>query len=107
MNSACQPPKASLFREQVIEQKADRLHGDVLLLPRTRHSVLIAFLLAWLLAAAAWLVTSTYARKETVSGWVEPPAGVVRLYPKASGQIKQILVQEGDSVQEGQPLIVI
>lgn len=107
MNSACQPPKASLFREQVIEQKADRLHGDVLLLPRVHHSVLIALLLIWLLAVAVWLTTSTYARKETVSGWVEPPAGVVRLYPKASGQIKQILVQEGDSVQEGQPLIVI
>lgn len=107
MNSACPPPKASLFREQVIEQKADRLHGDVLLLPRVHHSVLIALLLVWLLAVAVWLTTSTYARKETVSGWLEPPTGVVRLYPKASGQVRQILVQEGEMVQEGQPLIVI
>lgn len=107
MNSECSPPKALHFRAQVIEQKTDRLHGDVLLLPRMHHWVLIALLLVWLLVMAAWLTTGTYARKETVVGWLEPPAGVVRLYPEASGQIKQILVKEGDSVQAGQPLMII
>lgn len=107
MNSECSPPKALFFRAQVIEQRADRLHGDVLLLPRVRHSVLIALLLIWLLAVVFWLATSTYSRKETVAGWLEPPAGVVRLYPEASGQIKKILVKEGDWVKIGQPLIII
>lgn len=107
MNSECSPPKAPLFRAQVIEQKTDRLHGDVVLLPRIRHSVVIGLLLVWLLALVIWLTTSTYARKETVAGWLEPPAGVVRLYPEASGQIKKILVKEGDRVQKGQPLIII
>lgn len=107
MNMECSPAKAPLFRTQVIEQKIDRLHGDVLLLPRISHSILITFLLVWLVAVGIWLATSTYARKETVVGWLEPPAGVVRLYPEASGQIKQILVKEGDKVQAGQPLIII
>jgi membrane fusion protein len=107
MNSECSPSKAPLFRLQVIEQKADRLHGDVLLLPRMRHSVLITLLLIWILAVGIWLATSTYARKETVAGWLEPPAGVVRVYPEASGQVKQILVKEGDRVQAGQPLMII
>lgn len=107
MNSECSPHKTSLFRTQVIEQKANRLHGDVVLRPRVRHSVLIALLLIWLLIVGVWLATSTYARKETVAGWLEPPAGVVRVYPEASGQVKQILVKEGDRVQPGQPLMII
>lgn len=107
MNSNVSHPKKPLFRTQVIEQKADHLHGEILLLPRVRHSVLIALLLLWVLAVVIWLATSTYARKETVAGWLEPPAGVVRLYPEASGQVKKILVKEGDKVQAGQPLVII
>ena len=101
MNMESSPTKATLFRTQVIEQKTDRLHGDVLLLPRISHSILIVFLLVWLVAVGIWLATSSYARKETVIGWLEPSAGVVRLYPEASGQIKQILVKEGDKVSAG------
>lgn len=99
--------KPPLFRDQVVEQRAGRLHGEVLLLPRVRHSVVIALLLLWLLAAGIWLATSTYARKETVVGWLEPPAGVVRLYPEASGQVRQVLVKEGDKVEAGQSLIIV
>lgn len=91
----------------MIEQRTIRLHGEVLLLPRARHSILVALLLLWLFAVGIWLAISTYARKETVVGWLEPPAGVVRLYPEASGQIRQILVKEGDRVRAGQQLIVI
>lgn len=107
MNAECPPTKTPLFRTQAIEQKSDRLHGDILLLPRLNHSILIALLLAWVIAVVTWLATSTYARKETVIGWLEPPAGVVRLYPETSGQVKKILVKEGDKVQTGQPLIII
>ncbi len=107
MNMKLSPAKTSLFRTQVIEQQNDRLHGDILLLPRISHSMLIAFLLTWLVAFGIWLATSSYARKETVVGWLEPPAGVVRLYPEAPGQIKKILVKEGDKVKAGQPLIII
>src|SRR5690606_37000319 len=99
--------RTALFRDQVIEQRTIRLHGEVLLLPRARHSILVALLLLWLFAVGIWLAISTYARKEIVMGWLEPPAGVVRLYPEASGQIKQILVKEGDKVQTGQPLMII
>src|SRR5690606_22178453 len=99
--------RTALFRDQVIEQRTIRLHGEALLLPRARHSILVALLLLWLFAVGIWLAISTYARKETVVGWLEPPAGVVRLYPEASGQIRQILVKEGDRVRAGQQLIVI
>lgn len=106
VNSKCSPD-TSLFRQQVVEQKKDRLHGDVLLLPRIRHSVVLTILIVWVAAVVFWLATSTYARQETVAGWLEPSAGIIRLYPEASGQIEKILVTEGEKVQKGQPLIVV
>lgn len=96
-----------LFRLDAITQQTDRLHGEVLLLPRISHSILITLLLLWLLAVAIWLVTSTYARKETVAGWLEPPSGVTRVYAEDTGIIKQVLVTEGDAVVADQPLIIV
>jgi len=77
MNNKASSPKNPLFRVQVIEQQADRLHGHTLHLPHVRHSVFAALLLIWLLAVVFWLITNTYTRKETVVGWLNPPAGVV------------------------------
>lgn len=96
-----------LFRQEAIAQQTDRLHGDVLLLPRISHSLLITLLSLWILAVAAWLVTSTYARKETVTGWLEPPSGITRVYAEDTGIIKQVLVSEGESVVANQPLIIV
>jgi len=107
LNRACPPVKEALFRAQVVEQRSAGLHGDVLLVPRRRDFALIVFLSIWLLAVGAWLAIGTYARKQTVMGWLEPPTGVVRLYPEASGQVMKIMVKEGDKVRAGQPLIII
>lgn len=98
---------SGLFRQRVVEKQADRLHGEILLLPRFSHSLIISVLLGWVLALIVWLCTSSYARKETVQGWIEPAAGVVRVYPERTGTIKSVLVQEGDRVTEGQPLLVV
>ncbi|MCW8126872.1 HlyD family secretion protein [Microbulbifer halophilus] len=90
-----------------MERQADRLHGDILLLPRFSHVAILALLLAWVFAAVVWLAASDYARKETVQGWLEPASGVVRIYAERSGIIKQVLVEEGERVVEDQPLIVV
>lgn len=96
-----------LYRREALEHHTDRLHGDVLLLPRFSHSLLIIVLLLWCLAVIVWLVSSSYARKETVAGWLEPPNGVIRVYAEDTGIIKQVLVKEGDTVVADQPLIIV
>lgn len=95
------------FRRQAIEHQKDRLHGDLLLLPKLSHTLILSLLLAWLLLVFAWLFTSNYTRKETVSGWLEPASGVTRVYPQSEGVIKQLLVKEGETVSEGQPLMIV
>src|SRR5690606_34531997 len=98
---------SDLFRAEVVERQTNRLHGEILVLPRFSHGLILGLLLLWVVGAALWLLFSTYARKETVLGWLEPPEGVVRVYPEATGVITQVLVSEGDLVQAGQALVVV
>ena len=53
-----------LFRQQAIAHHKNGLQGEILLLPRFAHSLLIAILTSWVIALAIWLFTSTNARKE-------------------------------------------
>ncbi|OFY62574.1 MAG: hypothetical protein A3H98_03990 [Bacteroidetes bacterium RIFCSPLOWO2_02_FULL_36_8] len=98
---------SDLFRSQVVKRQTNRLHGDILILPRISHTVILGLLLLWLVIAVMWLATSTYARKETIFGWLEPSEGVTKIYAKDTGVIKQVLVREGDTVLEEQPLIIV
>ena len=97
-----------LFRSEALEHQKDRLHGEVLLRPSISQSLLVITLVIFVSAVVGWLVTSKYAKKETVSGWLEPNSGIVRVYSNANaGKIKQILVNEGEHVAKDQPLAII
>ena len=96
-----------LFRQQALDQQTDRLHGDILLLPQLSHSLVLGGILIWMGIAAYWLASNTYARKETVQGWLEPVSGVTRVYAKNNGIIKQVLVSDGDKVAKDQPLVIV
>lgn len=98
----------NLFRMEALEAQKHRLHGDVLVLPSVKISVITIAIVAWVAAIGVWLLTSEYARKETVQGWLEPDKGVIRIFAEsASGKIKHILVQEGDYVEKGQSLVIV
>jgi membrane fusion protein len=97
-----------LFREQAVEHQKDGLHGEVLILPSMSHTWMTVIVLLWICALFTWLFTSSYARQETVTGWLEPPTGIVRVYSdNSTGKIKQVLVKEGQKVSKGQPLVII
>lgn len=98
---------SDLFREEVVERQTSRLHGDILVLPGFSHALMLGFLLFWVTLIAVWLASGSYARKETVSGWLEPNEGVTRIYGEDGGLIRQVLVHEGERVESGQPLIII
>lgn len=96
-----------LFRKEVLDKRKHGLNGDVILLPKISHSVLLAGLIIWLMLVAVWLFTSHYARKETVLGWLEPPEGVVRIYADREGVVQKVMVSEGELVKEDQPLLIL
>jgi len=96
-----------LFRQQAIEHRKQGLHGDVLLLPRLSHTLILSALLLWVFVVLMWLFASHYARKETVVGWLEPPEGIIRVYAEATGIVQKVLVSEGEQVAQDQPLLIV
>ena len=99
---------SNLFRQQAINHQQQRLHGEVMVTPGFPYVICTLFLLLWLSVLFTWLLNSEYARKESVSGWLEPTSGVIRVYPESSqGSIESVLVSQGQTVEKNQPLIVV
>lgn len=99
--------KRDLFRKQVVDRQADRLQGEILLVPRISHTLLVTSLLIVLAAVCYWLINNNYTRKETVHGWLEPTTGVAKIFPAEGGVVTQIMVKEGQFVRKDHPLIVV
>ncbi|MFV0409393.1 MAG: HlyD family secretion protein [Paracoccus sp. (in: a-proteobacteria)] len=95
---------AQLFRQQAVAHQTRSLEGEVLLPLGMRMRVLI--LLAALVVAGIVLfaVNASYARMETVSGWVVPEAGLIRVIARQGGIVDKLTVSEGDEVKAGQSL---
>lgn len=59
------------------------------------------------LAGATFAATASYARKETVVGWLTPQAGMIRLAARQGGIVANVHVREGDRVVVGQPIATL
>jgi membrane fusion protein len=96
-----------LFRREVLEHKAERLHGEIsLALPMAWH--VIGFtLLAALAAAFVFLATAGYSRVEQVSGAIVLDRGLAPILPTRRGSIAALAVREGQAVRAGDPLVRI
>lgn len=100
--------RKGLFRQQAIEQQCSPIAGTLLVTPRTSFMVTTIVLIAWLIAVLLYLNTSSYARKASVSGWLESSQGVQKVYAaKRRGRIEQIMVEEGQVVEAGAPLLTL
>lgn len=96
-----------LFRREAVRHATRRLAGEVILASSAPTAVLAGLLGALVIAGSAFAATATYARKETVVGWLTPPAGLIRLTARQGGVVSEILVYEGDLVEESQTIAVI
>lgn len=96
-----------LFRKQARARQVDRLYGDVLVVPRVSSAIISLFLCFWLVATGFFLSKASFARSESVLGWLEPGEGVVKVFAHKGGRIARVLVNEGDVVVRNQPLAVI
>ncbi|THD82665.1 MAG: HlyD family efflux transporter periplasmic adaptor subunit [Phenylobacterium sp.] len=97
----------SLFREEVIQSQRRRLFGDVTIHQPVALHVSCGVALAGVIGVCGWLALATYARKETVSGWVTPEAGVSEVYTSRAGVVTQLLVAVDQRVAEGAQLATV
>lgn len=92
---------SKLFREEAIKRRTRRLDGAVVLASPVsvrQFGILLALIL---FGALGFVSTASYARKETVVGWVTPDQGLLRTTADQGGRVAALLVQEGDSVAAG------
>ena len=100
--------RTGLFRKEVIDEQSNAVDGRFLMTPKPVYSAIAGLLVVWILAVIIYLNTGSYARKASVSGWLEPSHGVFKLYADARrGKVLDVLVSEGQLVSKGAPLIKI
>lgn len=93
-----------LFRQQALAAARKTLHGDLLVVRPLGLRLLTLFLLGATVMALGFLSINTYARRQAVTGWLEPDAGLVELGGGDGMLVTAVLVQTGDQVRAGQAL---
>lgn len=99
--------RVSLFREEVLVSRKDRLNGDVVLSQPVSTRVFVAVLCAIIVSAAVWLTQGTYARIETVPGILVTDIPSAKVVAIQNGTVTKLAVSEGQSVEKGEPLFVV
>jgi membrane fusion protein len=97
------PDEGSLFRPEAIEAARTRTGAPVNNqgLPTW---LIVGFMTALFVCTVAFLLSTTYTKRESVPGQVVPAAGVTRVVSSRSGVVKSVLVGSGQLVTEGQAL---
>lgn len=100
--------RTGLFRKEVVDEQTNAAEGSFLMTPKPVYSVIAGLLIVWIVAVAVYLNTESYARKASVTGWLEPSHGLFKLYSDTKrGKVLKVLVSEGQLVEKGAPLITI
>lgn len=100
-------PLDELFRREAVEHRRQRLYGEVVMTLPLTHAVVLAAVMAALVLLVSVLFFGTYARRETVPGWVRPDRGLGQVHTPDEGVVDTLAVSEGDEVTAGQPLMTL
>jgi membrane fusion protein len=102
-----QPSERSLFRHEVLANKAPKLAGQILLTPRLSTWMVALFAGVMAAAVVAMLFFGSYTRRATVSGLLVPSAGLMRVATPQAGVVIDKRIKEGQVVQKGEILYVL
>lgn len=97
----------SIFRPEVFEQKKNTLWGDVLVTPTRFYVKAIGALSLCAIFGLTLVMMSQYSLRETVSGFIEPKRGIVRLYSPVTGYVSEIQSDQGETVDKDQILLKV
>jgi membrane fusion protein len=98
---------SSLFRKEAVNARRQHLLGEVVLSQPLSFSVLAILLVVISATAIAFISIASYARKETVQGFLSPDKGIVRIHAPRSGVVGQLHAREGQLVNAGDPLLTL
>lgn len=96
-----------LFRDDALEAQKSSWIGDVVLIRPFSFTVLTLIAALFALAILLFLFFGTYTKRSTVTGQLMPNSGLIRVFSQEAGIISKKLVNDGQLVQQGQPLYEI
>lgn len=93
---------SNLFRKEAIEHQNKKLDGEVTIATHFSFNVILMLILLIVVVTVLFIAWGEYHRKEVVSGYLRPTAGLTKIYPAASGVVEHVYVQENESIKAGQ-----
>mgnify|MGYP000324285440 CR=1 FL=1 len=100
--------RKGLFRKEAIAHQSTAITGRLLMTPKPAFMAIAAVLVIWLMVVIVFLMQSSYARKASVQGWLEPHGGVYKLYADPrKGQVSDVFVSGGQYVERSTLLLTI
>ncbi len=97
----------SLFRSEAQAANRPRLHGEIVVSGSWALWGLTAAVAACILGILTIVFFADYTRRVTVTGYLIPAGGVVRIYSPQTGRVAQVHVIEGEKVVAGQALATV
>ena len=95
--------RPSLFRQEAVDfQRLNRDWGQVAFLQPLSIKVTTWFITVTTTLVISFLFLGQYSRKETVVGYLTPTSGTSKVFAPQQGTIREIHVNEGQEVREGQ-----
>lgn len=98
---------SDLFRKEAVQHATRRLAGEVVLASSLSTKALAGLAVGIVLGGGDFAATASYARKETVAGWLTPSAGLIRLNARQGGVVEALHVREGQAVAAGRPIATL
>ncbi len=96
-----------LFRQEVIEAKKQKLHGEVFLTSPVSFLLITLSLILFVSVISFLVARGSYARTEFVPGYLVPSNGIVNIQAGRFRTLTQLNVREGQYVSEGDPIVSI
>lgn len=96
----------SLFRPEAVQAARERMGSPVRPVGLTAWALTI-FMVIVLVGVVGFLSVARYARKETVTGILQPAAGALRIAATRPAVVAAVHVHEGESVSQGQPIATL
>jgi membrane fusion protein len=97
-----------LFRQEAVDfQRHNREWGQVALLQPLSIKITTWFITGVIALIISFLFLGQYSRKETVVGYLTPTSGTSKVFAPQLGTIREIHVNEGQQVHEGQTLLTV
>lgn len=93
-----------LFRKESLDHKRRKLHGEVIFVQPVGFFVTTFVFSAVTIAIVVFMMRGEFLRKESVVGYVHPSGGLAVVRADQGGRLIQVFVNEGDTVESGQPL---